>query len=163
MIPNKVTKKILLDLREMTTSQKDILKKRVGDYLVQAITNDVSITRSPVTGRGFKKLDKDYAKKKRSSGQPAIPNLQLTDKMLKALRHKKYRDGVEVGVFAQKQALKADNHCKFSSESTKTAVPRRAFVPKEEERFRPEIRREIKQMTKLYRKELGLRVNKDRE
>lgn len=162
-IPSKVTKKIALDLRDMSTEEKNRLKDQVGKLIVERITDDVSLARSPVTGRGFKGLSDEYKAIKRKKGQPAVPNLQLTDRMLKALRFKRVRDGVEVGVFAQKQALKADNHCKFSSESQTTPVPRRTFIPRPEENFRPDIRKEIEQLTKEFRKDLGLKVNKDRE
>ena len=73
--------------------------------------------------------------------------------MLNSLEYKRTRDGIEIGIFGGTDALKADNHCKFSSESLDTPVPRRPFIPNMNrgENFRPGIREEVNLIMDIYK------------
>ena len=68
--------------------------------------------------------------------------------MLDSLEFRQRPDGIEVGIFNRKQALKADNHNKFSSKSKRTALPARKFIPNETEgeKFRQTINKEVNQI-----------------
>jgi hypothetical protein len=146
-------------MQGMNRSQKLELKSKVGDFITSAVESDLSGTRSPVTGRIFPKLSKKYKTRKTKLGRPGIPDLKLKNHMIPKHEFKEYKFGVEVGVFDEKEALKADNHCKFSGKSKNTNVPRRTFVPNKSENYRPEITKKIKQINKEFRRELGLQVN----
>lgn len=129
------------------------LKNDIGNYLIEQTLQDVGSARSPVTGRSFKDLSKKYKKLKSKLASP-IPNLELKGDMLDAYKFKKTSDGIEIGIFNRKQAQKADNHNKFSSESLETKVPARPFIPKEgRDNYRPDIRKEISRIIQGYQTE----------
>jgi len=74
--------------------------------------------------------------------------MELHGDMLDALKYKTKGGVVEVGIFDDDQAQKADNHNKFSSASKTTAVPKRQFIPNEEEgqTFKRDIISEIERI-----------------
>ena len=142
-IPDKVTKKITLDLESVPRERRTQVKDEIGQLVVESILEDVSLGRSPVKGQGkFKRLSKEYAD--REKGGDTNPNLDLFGDMLDSLTYKRTRDGIEVGIFASSEVPKADNHNKFSSESKTTPVPKRQFIPKENQTFKRGIESSIK-------------------
>jgi hypothetical protein len=70
--------------------------------------------------------------------------------MKRALDTKVYSSQVEIGIWDTKQAAKADGHCNHSG---KSKLPRRAFIPKPDESFRPDIREGVNRIIKEKRKE----------
>lgn len=142
----KTEYKLKLDLSKVPAKDREKVKREVGNYVLEKTLEDVSQTRSPVTGRPFRPLKKGpYLKEKRAQAGTTAPNLELTGDMLDALEFRSERGGVRIGVFKESESLKADNHNKFSSKSQKTKVPARKFIPvsKNKEQYRPEIRKEI--------------------
>jgi hypothetical protein len=59
--------------------------------------------------------------------------------MLDALTYRIRGNSIEFGIWGE-EADKADGHNNFSGDSD---LPRRPFIPKKDENFRPEIRDEI--------------------
>ncbi len=136
----------LADKLEKVDNPRDV-KREIGNYLVEQILADVGETKSPVNGRNFKKLTKKYEEFKKEFSSSSIPNLELHGDMLDSLTFKDIGGGkIEVGIFDKSEAQKADNHCKFSSASETTKVPKRQFIPKPNETFRPAIRKEIEEI-----------------
>lgn len=133
-------------------SDQNKFKKAVGDYIVEQILEDVSQSKSPVTGRQFVKLSKEYKQYKKKISSSPVANMELFGDMLDSLKFKSTASEIEIGIFDKKQALKADNHNKFSTESLTTAVPRRPFIPNSDngEQFRPAIRKEIDNIAKDF-------------
>jgi len=140
---SKVTYKLdlfQLGLEDVPSERHDEVKNEIGEFLVEQILQDVGSTKSPVAGqpRNFKSLSPDY-KELKSKQAPGIPNLELNGDMLDSLKFNITSDGVEIGIFDSKEAKKADNHNKFSAKSKRTKVPKRQFIPNDDESFRPFI------------------------
>lgn len=116
----------------------------VTRFLESAILSDVDASRSPVTGRKFKKLTKPYADK--FKGGDRNSDLRLTSNMLNSLDVSIIRNKVRVTVDDSEQE-KADGHNNFSG---KSKLPRRPFIPdkKRGERFRPAIRKGLQDIIK---------------
>lgn len=145
----KITYKLrlndIVDTSELKLDEKETLKNELGELLYDLILKDTSNQRSAVSGQRWKGLSKEY-KKIKSKVAPGIANLELTGDMLDALEVRNYRDGVEIGVFDPVEALKAENHNKFTARAERTKLPKRQFIPKKDESFRPGI---IRELTKL--------------
>ena len=125
-----------------TTKQKAEIQQRVGDLLINSVDEFLSAGRSPVTGGKFKTLSKDYSKEKKHGNRN--PNLYLTGKMRDKLKFTPTNNGIEFGIFNKKEAKKADNHNKNSSESLKTNVPQRQFIPLEQKGIRGSFEKSIR-------------------
>jgi hypothetical protein len=115
----------------------------VKNYVLEQVLLDVADTKSPVTGRNFKKLNSEYAKTKAKEGGTPIANLLLDGYMLDAVRIKSAgRDKLLLYVAAD-QSDKADGHNNHSGDSK---LPTRRFIPyaEDDDSFRPAIRDGIK-------------------
>lgn len=139
-----------VDPEDVPKSVREEILTSVAEFTLSSVLSDVGDLKSPVTGSAFKKLSKDYAVLKKKSGKSPVPNLQLDGDMLDALSVKKSDTEVTLYIPSGKQALKADNHNKFSPESEGTAVPARKFIPNsaKSESFRPAIRQGIKDIVR---------------
>ena len=151
---SKVTKRLNLGkysgFKDLKPSVKNEVITEVADYVKESILSYVGGTKSPVDNQPFDKLSKKYEKRKGKLSSSAVPNLELTGKMLDSLEYKPYRGGFEIGIFDETQAQKADNHCKFSAKSKSTPLPQRQFIPKKDEGFARPIEKGIKDIIKEY-------------
>jgi len=147
-IPEKITKIVNLDLERVPESQRSQVKIEVGELLVEEIINAVAGGISPVDGSSFKTLTKKYADRMKDGDR--FPNLELDGDMLSSLTFETTEDGVEIGIFDPNEVPKADNHNKFSSESKRTPVPKRQFIPKGRENFVDEIMNRIETIVSDY-------------
>ena len=116
--------------------------------VVDSIKSDLNRTQSSLKGRQkFTGLSPKYKNFKRDQGKAGIPNMKLTEKMVGKLIHQnRVGNKIEVGIFSGKDALKADNHNKFSGQSKRTKVPKRQFIPKTNQTFRAGIERKVNKM-----------------
>lgn len=132
------------DKSEATREQRRQILEQVADYVLESVLSDVGDSRSPVTGRNFKKLDADYAKKKKAEGFTPAPNLLAEGDLLDSLLVRKDGDKLVLTV-SDDQMEKADGHNNFSGDSK---IPRRPFIPDEDqsETFRPAIRAGIEEI-----------------
>jgi len=132
----------------MTSDQKSLFKNEVANYLKEQVLSDVGRARSPVTGRNFVGLNKDYKKIKSKVSGSTRANLKLFGDMLDNLDVREYRDGIDIGHFGDddEQVKKADNHNKFSAKSRKTSLVRRPYIPKKDENYRKGIIDTIEEM-----------------
>jgi hypothetical protein len=137
-----------LDLERVPESLKSQVKNEVGELLIEEIINSVAGGVSPVDGSSFKTLTKKYADIMK--GGDRFPNLELDGDMLSAITFEELDDGVEIGIFDPNEVPKADNHNKFSSESKRTSVPKRQFIPKGKENFVEEIMERIENIISEY-------------
>lgn len=133
----------LIPTKNLNQETKEKIKKEVGELLYDLILKDTSEQRSAVTGQKWKGLSKEYKEYKKKIA-PGIANLELTGNMLDALKTKNTTQGVEIGIFGAKQAIKAENHLKTTKRSLKTALPQRQFLPLKNQKFRPGILKELK-------------------
>lgn len=132
----EVSSEIDLSEYDIPKEIRDEVHEAVAEYLREQILISVADQVSPVTGRGFKRLSKNYAKLKLDETGSTDANLDLTGSMLQSLDVTTTRRGLVIGVFGA-DAPKADGHNNFSGESR---LPRRQFLPEEGQRFKPEIR-----------------------
>lgn len=125
----------------MPRNQRAETKALVGDFVVNEILRFVGSGKSPVKGEKstFPRLTKEYAQDKKGGNTTA--NLDLMGDMLDSLTFKNTRNGIEVGIFQGSEVPKADGHNNFSGESK---LPRRRFIPSEDQGFRQRIERGIK-------------------
>jgi hypothetical protein len=139
-----------VDPNDVSADVREEILSDVADFTLKSVLEDCADLKSPVTGGAFRKLSKDYAVAKKKQGGKPVPNLQLEGDMLDALSVKTKKTEVSLYMPAGKQALKADNHNKFSSESEGTSLPPRKFIPNEDkgETFRPAIRKGIRDIVK---------------
>ena len=142
---DKVTKNLTLDLSNVNRSLRSEAKKEIGDFVKDEILRSLSEGQSPVAGERFKRLDKNYANKEKNGNR--TPNLELTGDMLDALKSKNTEDGIEIGIFGKKQSAKADGHNNFSGESK---LPKRRFIPDEDQNFRRSIQSGIDNIIEEY-------------
>ena len=140
----KQTKLVSLNLRGI--KNKVQAKDLAADMIVAAILADSSNQRSSVTGNRWKSLtSKEYIKLKGSS----TANLRLQGDMMGSLKSKRRTgDNIEVGIFKSNQQGKADGHNNLSGLS---ALPRRQFIPDEDEEFRSGIIKEVNSALDLLR------------
>lgn len=125
------------------------LKNQVGEYLVTAIIDEAESGSSPVSGKAFKKLSKEYAE--REKGGDTTPNLDLNGSMFDAMTFVTTDSGVEVGIFDSEEAPKAYNH------NVGDTLPKRQFIPQPDQKFvgfiDKEVKRIVKDLVKDYRDE----------
>lgn len=146
----KVTFKQTIPMQTVPKELRNSLKESVGTFLVESILEDVSKSKSPVKDGEFKaSLSPAYKKKKQEISGSTSANMELYGDMLNALKFENKRDGIEIGIFDSQQALKADNHNKFSAKSKKTALPKREFIPKTQG-FREGIKKGIADIVAEY-------------
>jgi len=103
---------------------------------------------SSVSGRRWKGLtNKDYKEKKQKIAGNKDADLFLEGKMQASLKAKQVGQNIEVGIFDEKQAKKADGHC-HTGVFGDSSLPKRQFIPKEDEDFRAGIKKGIKKILK---------------
>lgn len=140
----EISSEITLDLDGVPLKVHDDVKKEVGDFLLEQILATVGSQESPILGKPWPKLSKDYKEIKENDGFDPVPNLERTGDMLGALDFKVTSDGIKIGIFGNKeQVAKADGHNNFSGESQ---IPTRQFLPEKGQRFETDIEEQIKKI-----------------
>jgi hypothetical protein len=138
-------------IRFKSKAQRNRVMRDISDFVTESVLEDVGSSKSPVTGRGFKRLDGDYGKKKRKEVGNASANLELQGSMLDSLRVTRKDTKMRLEV-SSSQNDKADGH---NNHSGKSKLPRRPFIPNKEsgEDFRPAIREGIARIIKRSKDE----------
>jgi len=142
-VSDGVTTSELDFLSDVVASQrvKKKIKRDVGDLLVEHTLDSLASATTPVAGAAFKKtLSKDYKKRKASAGLGTKANLEFTGSMTEKLTYKQTDTGIEIGVFKDKDAAKADGHNNFSGQSK---LPRRKFLPQEGDQYKSTIKQQV--------------------
>lgn len=131
-------KEIELDLDNVPRDQRSAAKEAVGNFILDEILTRLADGTSPVTGRGFKQLDKAYADKMKDGDR--TPNLELDGDLKAALNFKNSQKGIIVGIMSADQRPKADGHNNLSGDSK---LPQRRFIPADDQSFTGSIMKEI--------------------
>lgn len=131
-------KEIELDLSNVPRDQRSAAKEAVGNFILDEILTRLADGTSPVTGRGFKQLDKAYADKMKDGDR--TPNLELDGDLKDALNFKNSQKGIIVGIMSADQRPKADGHNNLSGDSK---LPQRRFIPADDQSFTSSIMKEI--------------------
>lgn len=129
-------------LDKITITKRKQIESEVKDIVLTEVIEKIGEGVSPVTGRKFKKLSKDYLIKKEELGGTPEANLELFGDLKNSLRVKKKGDELILTVLSDQQP-KADGHNNFSG---KSSLPERKFIPnaKKGETFSRDIRDTIK-------------------
>lgn len=124
----------------------------VRSFLNTAIRTDISSEKSPVSGRDWRGLSRDYAKIKGRN----VADLKLTGSMLNNFKvKKKDASNVRLEVTGKKNQLKADNHNHHGKFGDAT-LPKRQFIPNENidsqvaRPFRAQIMGEVRKILKKH-------------
>lgn len=136
----------LLSDVNVSGSVRTKIKEDVADLIKSHILDSVAGSTSPVTGKPFEGLNKEYAKFKKAFGLSGKPNLEFSGDMLSALDVRLTGSGVEVGIFDSGQVGKADGHNNFSG---KSSLPPRGFLPTEGQSFKA-LDRDITEIINEY-------------
>lgn len=132
-----------MNLNKVPASKRKALKTDIGEFVVNEVIRSLSSGKSPVSKEKFAKLNKEYAKREKNGNR--TPNLQLEGDLLEALDFRNTKSGVAVGITKAKERPKADGHNNFSGDSK---LPKRRFIPANNQQFNQKINREIKKMVK---------------
>jgi len=134
-------------------SKRQAAKEKIADYLMAEIENHTQGQVSPVNGRKFAKLSKDYAKAKKKEVGHSDADLHLSDDLMNGLGAFPTNGGVRVEV-AEVQAGKAHNH--NTPKTKKSTSPKRQFIPDDRQKtgtgrqFKPSIRNGYKAILKEF-------------
>jgi hypothetical protein len=140
---DEVSAFIPIDLpEELSRSEKAKAKKDIAEYVLTSILDYVGEGKSPIVGESFKKLGKSYADNEK--GGDRTPNLDLNGDMLDALISKPKGDGIEIGIFKKKEAIKAYNH------NIGDTLPRRRFIPAKNQTLKKDILNGIDDIIQEY-------------
>lgn len=140
----EISSEISIDLSGIPKANQSDVKDQIGNFLIEQILATVGSQNSPIRGKDWPKLNKEYAKSKKEDGFSPVANLERTGEMLGSLEFKITKDGVKIGIFDNKdEVAKADGHNNFSNESL---IPTRQFLPKTGESFEKDIENQIKKI-----------------
>lgn len=123
-------------------AEKKELLPDVADLIREKLLESISESVSPVTGRSFPKLDKEYAKREHRGNRNA--RLDLNGDLLDSLEVRVI-DGNKLRITVDdSEQDKADGHNNFSGQSP---LPRRPFIPDaaKGETLAKSIRKDIKE------------------
>lgn len=144
---SKVTKVTRLNLTGIPLAERADAKQEVLDFLVEQSLSDFSKGKSPVNGRKWKGLSKEYlagTKSEFTSSRKA--NMELRGDMLDAFEGKiRAGNEIEVGFFESGEAIKAFNHNRGDT------LPKRQLVPEAKQKYRKGIQSEIEDILEGFR------------
>lgn len=140
-------------VQKIPKTKQNAALRQLKDFILTEVTERMSNGLSPVTGKKFKKLSKDYLEKKVSEGGAPEANLELQGDLKDSLRVYQRGETLVLTVLSKEQP-KADGHNNFSG---KSKIPERKFIPNraQNESFSSSFKREIKEFlnTELYEPE----------
>ena len=155
-----ITKKLKINLKGVKLSDRESAMSEVAEYLEDTILDKLSKGESPVKGQPtkFRGLSESYKKIKTKISGSTKPNMELFGDMLDDFSVKVKGNSLTIGIHkdaSDESKLKAENHNKFTKRSMKRKkgkyiVPKRQFIPKKKEKFRPAIRKELKEIAENY-------------
>jgi len=134
----EISKEIELDFSNVPRGELTDLKNEIAELIVDEIKINLAKGESPVSGEAFKSLSKKYADKEKNGNRK--PNLNLEGDLWDSIEAKFDGNKLLVGVFDANEVPKADGHNNFSGESK---LPKRRFIPDEDQNFKPSIMRKI--------------------
>jgi len=117
-------------LKKVKRSDRKGVKELVGIYLLDQIFNDTESSKSPVTGKRFKALSKNYKSLKKKLIGSGKADLRLTETMLPSLEANNSTSGVRIEITNDDEIKKAYGHISgFKGHKTIKNGPKRIFLP----------------------------------
>lgn len=123
-----MTKNVKLDFQGLRGPARELAKKEAGNIYVEEINNHLDKSSSPVSGGKYKALKKD--------GTPS--RLFEDGDMRSQITFEEKKNGVEVGIFDDGEALKGFNHNQGDT------LPRRQFIPEKDQTFKLKIEKRVR-------------------
>lgn len=133
----------LPNFEDIPESIREELLTDVGNYLIESILDYVGEGKTPVAGGEFQReLSEAYARQEGKS----FANLDREGDMLQTLKFNiDTEDGIiTLGIFDEDQTPKAYNH------NVGDTLPKRQFIPDEDELFKAEIIRGVGRIIQEY-------------
>lgn len=144
MASYKKIKYVFDPIGDVKVLNKDAVLKDIADLVKDEILSHVSQGKSPVLGEGtFARLSTEY-KDREKFGNP-IANLDLSGEMLNKLKVIPKNGKIEVSVDGSSKRLlgRVEGHNQHDN-SLAHPLPKRRFIPKENQKWRQAISSEIK-------------------
>lgn len=143
-----------MGLEEVPTKNlKDEIKQEVAEYLEDTVLDYVSQGKSPVDGKPFKGLKKEYKKIKSKISGSSRANLELHGDMLDDFDVRVSGNSLTIGIHkdaSEQSKLKAERHNHWTKRAKTIgkgkAYPKRQFIPKGEQGFTKEIMQDIREI-----------------
>ncbi len=130
-------------------------REALAEYLLEQVLIKIGQGKSPVTGRSFPKLNKDYADREHMGRTESV--LELSGDMLSALEAKV--SGTKVVLEVPRGSDEADraegNNLGTYGQASPIAGKARKFIPLEDEFFSSDIERKLKEFLEDYVDESG--------
>jgi len=154
-----VIKKLKLDLKDIPDNRKREAKEDVLEFIENETMRFLARGKSPVEGERFDKLTTKYAKKEKQGN--TIANLQLEGDLVESYEKNILSgDDISFGYSASNsQVEKADGHNQFSAKAKapkwkggREKLPKRRFIPTENQKLHPSIRSGINNILSEFRK-----------
>ena len=119
------------------------IKKEICDFVRDEVLSFVGSGKSPVKGGAWKRtLSPEYKKQKAKKSSALFANMELTGDMLDSLECVAVGENLELRIKG-KQADKADGH---NNHTGRSRLPRREFIPKENQTFKEQILQGIREI-----------------
>ena len=151
------------ELKKVKKSEREKVKKKIAKVVREKVLEQTEAQVSPVNGRGFKELSPEYALKKLEAGEPPVPNLRLSEKMMKTFKSKIDGDVITWGHIGNDKETNVQKKKAFNHNTPKDKVnknPKRAYLPndggtpeklgdsRKSSQFHSSITKEIKEILK---------------
>lgn len=128
---------------------KNKFLKKVGQYLVDSMLDKIADGVSPVTGKPFTKLNKEYAAEEHGGDRTAI--LDEHGDMLQALTYKIVGDRIWVGIKGDEAIKSFAHNTGFKGHPVlEGKAPKRQFIPEKGESLLKDIMAGIGDITDEY-------------
>lgn len=140
-------------------AQRKRAAKIAGEEALKKIKEYMNKAKSPVTGRSFAKLSKEYAKTKKKMVGNSKPNLQLTGDMIEEIELDYDKDSFTIFIDDPDETAKAYNH------NVGDTVKARPFIPDDSKRqkFDGAIRDKYEKKIKDFAKKIPKKSTEDAE
>jgi len=144
------------DIKDSST--KTMVKKAVGDYLVEETLKRVGEGKTGISkGKYNKTLTKDYKKEKGKISSSKISNMELHGNMLDQLKSEPYRDGVEIAIKGDEAPKAFAHHTSYRGHKfiKDRNTYKREFIPNKDQKYMAKIVKEVDAIVESFREDSG--------
>ena len=133
----------LFEGRKLPADVKERIRDEVGTYLVEQTQIALAERKSPVSGEAIRALtSKSYKEFKKREVGNTNADLEFSGQMKDEIDFRPTAEGIKIGVFGDRAGA-ADGHNNFSGRSQ---LPKRRFLPAENQVYKQEIQKTVKQI-----------------
>ena len=139
------------DINEVPSEDRAEARQEIAEFIKDRVLEDISNSRSSVTGRRWKGLSSNYKEYKSTVHGDSSANLELHGDMLDSFDYRINGNFIEIGVFGRGEADKAAGHNQHTKHKKPKYLPVRRFIPDENENFRSGILSEIRSIVEEFK------------